>query len=117
MNDLEQKQKRMTLANRLRSVREQKGLNQDQAAAAMGCSQANISKYENGLATADLDTVVLFADAYGCSIDYLLGRDVFDHNTRTLRGRLLAAFEELPGDDQQVYLLIVETIVAAHRKK
>ena len=58
---------------RLRSLREDKDLNQTQVARMLGMSQTGYSKYETG--ENDIPTAVLIklARFYNTSIDYLLG--------------------------------------------
>ena len=59
--------------SRLRSLREDRDLNQTQVAGILGMSQTGYSKYETG--ENDIPTAVLIklARFYGTSIDYLLG--------------------------------------------
>ena len=59
--------------SRLRSLREDRDLNQTQIAKMLGMSQTGYSKYETG--ENDIPTAVLIklARFYGTSIDYLLG--------------------------------------------
>lgn len=37
-------------------------------------NQNTLSRYENELRQADYETLILFADYFGVSVDYLLGR-------------------------------------------
>ncbi|MBO7763064.1 MAG: helix-turn-helix transcriptional regulator [Clostridia bacterium] len=65
---------------RLRSLREDRDLNQTQVAKMLGMSQTGYSKYETG--ENDIPTAVLIklARFYNTSIDYLLGET--DNPTR-----------------------------------
>lgn len=40
----------------------------------MNMNQNSISRYENGEREADYETLIAFADYFGVSVDYLLGR-------------------------------------------
>lgn len=40
----------------------------------LGLNQNAVSRYENGVREADYATLILFADYFGVSIDYLLER-------------------------------------------
>lgn len=40
----------------------------------LGMNQNTLSRYENETRQADYKTLILFADYFGVSIDYLLGR-------------------------------------------
>lgn len=59
---------------RIRDLREDKDLKQEDLAKLLNCTQACYSNYENG--KRDIPTEVLrkLADFYNVSIDYLLGR-------------------------------------------
>ena len=73
-------------------LRKERGLSQKAVAAELGISQALLSHYEKGIRECGLDFLVLTADFYGVSCDYLLGRT----NDRT--GALLT-FEDIPDPD------------------
>ncbi|MBR4474652.1 MAG: helix-turn-helix transcriptional regulator [Oscillospiraceae bacterium] len=59
---------------RLRELWEQKGLSQVKVAMDLNMNQNSISRYETGVCEADYKTLILFADYYQVSIDYILGR-------------------------------------------
>lgn len=61
-------------AERIKLLREERGLGVREAAAMMGISHAALSLYENKKRTPDIEICNLFADFYGVSGDYLLGR-------------------------------------------
>ena len=107
MSDLmKEKQKKAMVSRRLAEVRKQKDMNQFDLAKAMGCTQGLISKYEAGQANINLNTLMNICDVLGCSLDYLLGRDVV-YDT-SLRGRTLKALEILPGEKQAMVVAMVE---------
>lgn len=64
---------------RIRNLREDSDLKQEDVAKMLNCTQACYSNYENG--KRDIPTIVLekIADHYKVSVDYLLGRT----NTKT----------------------------------
>ena len=99
MNTLEKKQRKHQIANKLVEIRKQRSLNQSQVADTMGCDQSLISKYESADAEVSLDALIKLADIYGCSVDYLLGRQ--SSNTDTPRSKMLAAFDSLNPDEQK----------------
>ena len=55
-------------------LRQEKGISQRKAAAALGISQALLSHYENGIREPGLSFVAKACDYYHVSADYLLGR-------------------------------------------
>ena len=89
-------------------LRQEKGLSQRKAAAALGISQALLSHYENGIREPGLPFVVKVCDFYHVSADYLLGRtlsrdgaiigadDLYDSTTEksSLRGSILATLQK-----------------------
>ena len=114
MNELEKKQRRNIIALRLKEIRTQRGMNQHQVAQAMHCTQSVISKVEAGTAEVSLLTIIEFADVFGCSIDYLLGRDTA-HDLNTNKGKMMHSFERMSADNQAVFALFAVTIVK-HQK-
>ena len=89
-------------------LRQEKGLSQRKAAAALGISQALLSHYENGIREPGLAFVVKVCDFYHVSADYLLGRtlsrdgaiigadDLYDSSAEkgTLKGSILATLQK-----------------------
>ena len=59
---------------RLKYLREQRGVSQSELASDLNLMQSSISRYENGERQADYSTLVLFADYFNVSVDYLLNR-------------------------------------------
>ena len=55
---------------RLKLLRKQRGISQLKLAMDLNMNQNSISRYENE----DYQTLILFADYFDVSIDYLLGR-------------------------------------------
>ena len=105
-DQMKEKQRKAMVARRLAEVRKQKGLTQYELAVEVACTQGLISKYEAGQATIQLDVLISICDVLGCSLDYLLGRDVvYDIS---LRGRLLKALEKLPGEKQNMLVTMSE---------
>jgi transcriptional regulator with XRE-family HTH domain len=59
---------------RIRDLREDKDLKQDDLAKVLNCTQACYSNYENGRRDIPTEVLSTLADFYGVSVDYLLGR-------------------------------------------
>ena len=59
---------------RLKQLRKAKKISQLQLALDLNMNQNTISRYENMEREADYKTLVLFADYFDVSLDYLLGR-------------------------------------------
>ncbi len=58
--------------NRIRILREERGINQQRLAAELNVTQAMISKYELEISKPDLNTIRRIAEFFGVSSDYLL---------------------------------------------
>lgn len=59
---------------RLRDLREDMDLNQTQIAGILHTSQTVYSRYERGFQTIPVEHLLILADFYNVSIDYILGR-------------------------------------------
>ena len=59
---------------RLKELRKQKKISQVKLAMDLNMSQNTISRYENLERQADYATLIRFADYFGVTLDYLLGR-------------------------------------------
>ena len=59
---------------RLKKLRKAKKISQTKLAIDLNMNQNSISRYENLERRADYDTLIKFADYFGVTIDYLLGR-------------------------------------------
>ena len=62
----------MTIADRIQSLRKQRGMSQEELADAVGVSRQAVSKWESEQATPDLDKVVIMSDIFEGTTDYLL---------------------------------------------
>ncbi len=57
----------------LKQLREESGVTQKQLADAVAVSQQSINKYENHNIEPDIATLILIADYFHTSVDYLIG--------------------------------------------
>ena len=76
-------------------LRQEKGISQRKAAAALGISQALLSHYENGIWEPGLSFVAKVCDYYHVSADYLLGR------TSSRDGAMIEAAELYDASDEK----------------
>ena len=60
----------------LKTIREKKGFSQVQLGLLVGVSTSTIESYEQGLRVPSLPTIYHLAEVCGCSIDYLVGRNL-----------------------------------------
>ena len=64
----------MSVKLRLKEIRKSRKLTQAQVAEVVSCSVATYSRYESGSRQPSVDTLVMLADFFGVSTDYLCGR-------------------------------------------
>jgi len=80
--------------NRIKKLRQEKGVYQADLAKYLGLKQQTISAYENGTNEPDLKTLNKIAKYYDVSIDYLIGRS----NVRDPADKIAQAI----GDEQDL---------------
>ena len=68
----------MNIGDNMRNIRKQKSMTLQQLADILGCSQQNISQYENGKRTPKLKTVQKIADALNVNVNDLLENPLDD---------------------------------------
>ncbi|MCT4663361.1 MAG: helix-turn-helix domain-containing protein [Tissierellales bacterium] len=59
---------------RIRPLRQEFGMTQEELGKKIGQTKSNISKYETGSLEPSIQTLNLLADIFNVSVDYLLGR-------------------------------------------
>ena len=64
----------MTLQERMRELRKEKGETQVQVAAAIGVTDRQYQRFETGVNLPGYENFVALADHFGVSLDYLAGR-------------------------------------------
>ncbi len=62
------------MQNNLKKLRKERKLTQIALQIETGIEQALLSKFENGTRIPPTETLIILADYYGVSIDYILGR-------------------------------------------
>ncbi|WP_422446022.1 helix-turn-helix domain-containing protein [Thermoanaerobacterium sp. DL9XJH110] len=67
-----------SIGDKIRRLREQKGLTQKQLAELIGTTEASLSRYENNLREPKAEIISRLANALGVSADYLLGKSEED---------------------------------------
>ena len=76
---------------RLKELRKKRGLSQQRLAMELNVNQNTISRYETGEREADYKSLIMLADYFGVSIDYLLERtDVNSWDEKKTRAGLLS---------------------------
>ena len=67
---------------RIRQLRQELGLTQEELGKKIGQTKSNISKYETGALEPGIDTLKMLSEIFGVTLDYLLEKD----NNRSLEG-------------------------------
>ena len=88
-------------AQRLKTLRKERGITQQQLADGVGISKGGLSYYENAGRTPDISILERFADYFKVSADYLLGRT----NAQTQKAKLQAVCNHTGLSDKSVILL------------
>lgn len=73
----------MQLGRKIKELRKEKNLCQEQLAEAMGVSAASVSKWETGQCIPELTLLMDLADYFGVSVDFLIGHKItgnYQHN-------------------------------------
>lgn len=66
----------MFIGQRLKSLRKERDMSQQELGDALGITKVSICGYEKGTRTPSLETFALLADFFGVTTDYFLGREV-----------------------------------------
>lgn len=93
--------------NRLRELRKERKLSQDELGEALNLHGRTIGYYESKERNPSPDTLVKIADFFGVSVDYLLGRSNVRNYEELQR---LIPFERLPEEGQREVLNFMEYI-------
>lgn len=64
-------------SERFKTERKKLGLTQQQISNKLGISRSNIANWENGVNEASNDMLLKCSELFGCSVDYLLGKNKF----------------------------------------
>ena len=91
-------------------LRKQKGWSQIDLANESSVSREMVGKYERGIATPSLDAAKKIADAFGVSLDYLVGEGInasFDKKTI----KRIEDLQLLEEDKKQTLLDLIDTYI------
>ena len=70
--------------NRLKQLRIKKNIKQQDLAKALNVTKQSVSNWENGKRLPNIEILILLADFYNCSLDYLVGRELKEDNLKTI---------------------------------
>ena len=117
----------MDINAKLKQLRKQKGINQDEAAELLGVSLSSYQKYERekNSVTPSLEVLIKIADFYGVTTDYLLGREEQPNplallNNKVDDDKFIELYSTLPDYAKEIFVDTMAKLAQAqkeHRKK
>ena len=111
MSDKDQLKRQV--AERMRGLRESKGLQQIEVDAALHIRPNNVSNWETCVSLIPTYRLKQFCDFFNCSADYLLGTNQLVLSPKEYQ--LLQNFRSGDEHDQDVLLTMSETLIQRHR--
>jgi transcriptional regulator with XRE-family HTH domain len=97
-------------------LRKQKDWNQTELATASGVSREMIGKYERSEAAPSIEAAKKIADAFGVSLDYLVGEGMnanFDKKTL----KRLQDIHKLDNDTQEKLFFFIDTVIRDNKAR
>lgn len=101
--------------NRLKEIRESKGMTQTQLGEVIGAKKSAVSLWESGKRQIDNNTLKSLADFFGVSVDYILGRDQDELAPDTIapalltrEERMLQMFRQMDEKEQDAFIKWLE---------
>ena len=111
--------KQLGFPERLKQLRRQKDLSQQELGDKAQVHYSHIGRYERGQSKPSTDTLKLLADALGVSADYMLEGSTDQAAKATFEDRdLLRQFEELQklcDDDKRIIKTLIEAFLARRK--
>lgn len=103
----------MTIGNRIKELREQKNMSQDELAQAVGYkSRSTIGKIELGKMDITQSAVVALAKALGTTPGYLMGWDKKSHEQSKRTDEFAELFEKLSVEQQELLIKQIKGILS-----
>ncbi len=96
---------------KLKELRNQIGLSQQELAQKVNCSQTSIYRYENDLAEPDIKTLIALAKVFGISVDELIEADTPMLDLRkfdTWNRKIIEKIKNLPPKDAERIFGIID---------
>lgn len=107
----------MELGDRLKKLREEKGISQLELAKLLNISNVMLSRYEKHKRSPDYETLNKLADFYRVSTDYLLGRTNIRNHQELLAADPRMQYESLPPEIFMHLKMIAQYFINEEKKK
>jgi transcriptional regulator with XRE-family HTH domain len=106
----------MTIAERIRLYRQQKGFSQSQLAEKSGINNKSLSRYELGSSVPPADALKAIADTLGISADVLLSDDVTSIKDKELLERF-KVIQDMDGEDKAMIIKFLDLNIRDYKTK
>lgn len=106
----------MGLGDRLKKLREERGISQLELAKLMQISNVMLSRYEKNKRSPDYTTLNRFADFFDVTTDYLLGRSNIRNPEKLMVADKPAPYEMLPPEIYAHLKVIMQYFINADKK-
>ena len=83
------------MRNRIRDLREDRDMRQSDLAEATGIDQRTISNYETGKTAPDAESLIILADFFDVTIDYLVGRSNYNFSSEKKKTKLIDQVQKM----------------------
>ena len=104
------------IANRITLLRKQKGWSQTELAKIIGCSREIISKYEKESVMPSIEIAKKIADAFGVSLDYLVG----EGQNAKFDKKMIIRLQEIENMEQsfrEQFLNIMDSVIRDYKTR
>lgn len=104
----------MSMADRIKEKRLQKGLTQEELAEKLGLQKSAVAKYENGrVENIKRSTIAKMSEILECSPTYLMGLEEKPSLLTADDARLIKKYHRLSDANKQVVLNLIDSLLAA----
>lgn len=110
----------MHLGSKIKSLRKERNLSQDELAEKINIDGRQISRYENDKMNPSIDVLIKLAEAFNISVDYLLFSDIPKKPLRQKYTSIiekLELIENMSNEDQQAFMIFLDSIYAKYQMK
>ena len=109
----------------LKTLRKQHNLSQQKLADILHVSQQSVYKYENGITSPDIETLIRMADYFNTSIDYLVEYTDISHKIEPVENHMLNAeelellnnYRQLTSSQKEVIQMVIKEYHNGRSKK
>ncbi|MBQ9481695.1 MAG: helix-turn-helix transcriptional regulator [Clostridia bacterium] len=108
---------------RLHELRTLKGLTQKQLAEKIGVMNYTIGNWEQGRVEPDIANLISLADAFECSVDYLIGREnefgniIINGDLSESEKECVGLFAALTDEKKRILLSVMRDMVSAEKTR